>query len=393
MKRIAVFGAGARGKQFVSSNIDLNIAVVFDNDSNKSGTYMEGIEIKTPAQVTNIEEYQIIVCVTECGPICEQLNNMGLKEGENYSLEIEFTTKTILASEVQAGLFSAFKGQVGLEIEEKFEKSSEYWDIQKKHGNFYLYEKSLGSICMEKTTHALMYKGYCEACEEDADFRLDNTYCLDGRVAWRESCICPKCGCNSRMRYMIGKIKSIYQEGCDVYVNEYITPTYKALKRSIPGIIGSEYIGGTKAKSGDIINGILHEDAMKLSFPDESFDIIASNDVFEHVADYDRAFSEIYRCLKKNGKFIFSVPIFTTREETVTRAELDKSGNPVHIMPPDFHGNPLSDEGSLVFHEYSWDIIEFLKNSGFSDVHFIVYASAEKGYFGWFPLVIEAEKQ
>ena len=46
----------------------------------------------------------------------------------------------------------------------------------------------------------------------------------------------------------------------------------------------------------------------KLSFEDESFDIIFCFDVIEHLSDTSNLLNEAYRLLKKNGIFIISTP-------------------------------------------------------------------------------------
>lgn len=49
------------------------------------------------------------------------------------------------------------------------------------------------------------------------------------------------------------------------------------------------------------------ENAEHLSFPDESFDFVYSYGVLHHSADPSKAFSEVYRVLKPNGKAVLMV--------------------------------------------------------------------------------------
>lgn len=51
-------------------------------------------------------------------------------------------------------------------------------------------------------------------------------------------------------------------------------------------------------------------DACKIPYKSDFFDIVVSFDVIEHIKDDKGAVSEIYRVLKKNGYFVFSVPAF-----------------------------------------------------------------------------------
>ncbi len=45
-----------------------------------------------------------------------------------------------------------------------------------------------------------------------------------------------------------------------------------------------------------------------LPFHDNSFDAVVMNEVLEHIPDDKKVFSEVFRVLKPNGKFIISVP-------------------------------------------------------------------------------------
>tara|TARA_B100002051_G_scaffold256989_1_gene273975 strand:+ start:255 stop:941 length:687 start_codon:yes stop_codon:yes gene_type:complete len=49
-------------------------------------------------------------------------------------------------------------------------------------------------------------------------------------------------------------------------------------------------------------------DASNMPFEDNSFDIIFSSEVLEHVLEPEKVFKEICRILKPNGRFVFSVP-------------------------------------------------------------------------------------
>lgn len=53
---------------------------------------------------------------------------------------------------------------------------------------------------------------------------------------------------------------------------------------------------------------LVNADASKLPFKEESFDLIWSNCVIEHIEDDINVFKEISRCLKRNGEFIATLP-------------------------------------------------------------------------------------
>ena len=69
---------------------------------------------------------------------------------------------------------------------------------------------------------------------------------------------------------------------------EQITPIFKLLSERLLGveITGSEYVDATAVRGQDY-KGVRHEDAEALSFSDNSFDYVVSNEVFEQ--PYSRA--------------------------------------------------------------------------------------------------------
>jgi SAM-dependent methyltransferase len=160
-----------------------------------------------------------------------------------------------------------------------------------------------------------------------------------------------------------------------------VTPFYKRLVRQFPGttVVGSEFLGEA-AEPGTEIDGIRHEDGLRLSFPDASFDLILSNDVLEHVPDVTKAFGELRRVIRPGGSLLATFP-FTFRPTTRVRAGV-LSGRIEHFLPPIYHGNPLSSAGSLVFSDFGWDVLETCKSVGFSDAFFVCVHDMFRGYLG-----------
>ena len=106
---------------------------------------------------------------------------------------------------------------------------------------------------------------------------------------------------------------------------------------SHPGIVCSEYLDGVK--SGDRKNGILCEDFENLSFGDASFDLVISEDVFEHLKDFRRGFAEVYRALKKGGAHIFCVPFhFGTLTQPLYEF---RNGSAIPLGPIEYHGDSV----------------------------------------------------
>lgn len=69
-------------------------------------------------------------------------------------------------------------------------------------------------------------------------------------------------------------------------------------------------IAKTKVPQTHFAEGLAHA----LPYPDESFDIVISSDVIEHVEDADKMLSEIKRVAKTNATIIIGTPIKLTKK-------------------------------------------------------------------------------
>ena len=119
----------------------------------------------------------------------------------------------------------------------------------------------------------------------------------------------------------------------------------------------------------DVIPGSFHkgyrcENLENLTFEDNSIDLTITQDVFEHVFNPKAAFQEIARTLKPGGMHIFTVPIVNKDKPTQVTAKLDENNRIVHLVEnPEYHGNPISEDGSLVTNLWGYDICKFIFNA------------------------------
>lgn len=238
--------------------------------------------------------------------------------------------------------------------------------------------------------------GHCNGCNRASKFILDWNYSNGITPNYRERLICEHCGLNNRQRFMLGYLKTLINRKTSistVYCYEQITNFYQLLKAQLlasTDVFGSEYLG-YNIPSGETVNSIRHEDAMNLSFDDNSLDIVISNDVFEHVPDIQKTVQELYRVLKPGGKALISIPFNVESDATIQRAKIE-NGVLIHLLPEQYHGNPISAKGSLVFYDYSWNFLDYFINNSFQDAYALFYYSYFYGNLGKNQLLFVAEK-
>jgi tetratricopeptide (TPR) repeat protein len=230
--------------------------------------------------------------------------------------------------------------------------------------------------------------GYCYVCGAQVDFFIDYNSCCerDGirTPNWRERLVCPRCQLNNRMR----ATANIFDQICrpnpssSIYMTEQTTLLYQWFEQKYSHVCGSEYLGSSLDLGTYNDNGTRNEDLTALSFDNDSFDFIASFDVLEHIPDYRKALSECRRCLKPDGKLLFSVPFAPLSPKNIVRASVSETGEVINLLPPEIHGDPLSSDGCLCFYHFGWEILGDLKAMGFKDAKALFYWSGELGYLG-----------
>lgn len=132
--------------------------------------------------------------------------------------------------------------------------------------------------------------------------------------------------------------------------------------RGLPRYACSEYVPEL-AKPGSCTQaGLRCEDLERLSFADASFDLVVTQDIFEHVADPWRAFDEVWRVLAPGGRHVFTVPVHEGHLTTPRVCFTD--GARVDLLPPVHHGDPVRQGGSLVVTDFGDDLSQRLTQRG-----------------------------
>lgn len=250
---------------------------------------------------------------------------------------------------------------------------------------------------------AFRLPAFCSCCDSPQNMVFDWSLTQAGpgmlHIAWTEKLVCDGCGMNSRMRalweYAVSKLKLDQQS--TVYLPEQITPGFQKWHQRFPRAIGSEFISkDTTPGSLHVIAGseaVRHEDLTGLSFENECINLIVSQDVFEHIPDYKKALGECFRVLRQGGTLLFSIPFFPLLSETDVRVRLNSTGGLESDYPLEFHGNPMSSEGSLCFQHFGWDLLDDLRAVGFSQATAHSYWSPANGHLGSTFFVFSAVKQ
>jgi len=166
-----------------------------------------------------------------------------------------------------------------------------------------------------------------------------------------------------------------------LYAYEHVTAFFDRMRERLGNrAVGSEYLGPDMLP-GQVRDGVRHEDATSLSFPNASFDVLVSNDVFEHVPDIEATLFEARRILRPGGTLLFTVPFYGT-DATEQRAAL-VAGTAQHVSDPEYHGDPVRPEkGSLVFYHFGWDLLDLCRDAGFTTATMIAYYSMLFGHIG-----------
>ena len=142
------------------------------------------------------------------------------------------------------------------------------------------------------------------------------------------------------------------------------------LKKLSPEIYGVE-ISKEAAKEAKKKIDVIIADAQFLLFRENTFDIIISNQVIEHIADVDSFFMEINRALKSKGYLIISTPnlcalhnrilILLGMQPTCLHVSKVQVGNPLRGIETSGHVHAFSPSALKdLLHLYGFRIIKIL---------------------------------
>ena len=165
----------------------------------------------------------------------------------------------------------------------------------------------------------------------------------------KETLICWRCGAKLRNRRLAEVVLSTFPAaGGPRSLRDWsVRPEARALRvaeinridglhealGSLPFFAPSQYREVDDRAGG----AVPHEDLMRLTYPDASFELVLTSETLEHVPDLGVALSEIRRVLVPGGWHLFTVPMIPGVRSTFARMTLGPGGVPIHHAPPIFH--------------------------------------------------------
>lgn len=210
--------------------------------------------------------------------------------------------------------------------------------------------------------------GYCYACNSIVHFKAQGGW-------WRDQYVCLNCGSIPRERAIMFCIEKHFPQWRNLIIHESSPIPRGAtirLKSECAGYSDSQYFPGIQP--GTVHFGTRCENLEELTFEDNSIDLFITQDVMEHIFHPDRAFKEIARVLKPGGAHIFTTPLVNKDRSTTFSARLNEDGTIEHLVDrPEYHGNPVSLDGSLVTVRWGYDICSYIYNASglFSQIDYI----------------------
>jgi SAM-dependent methyltransferase len=198
------------------------------------------------------------------------------------------------------------------------------------------------------------HAGFCPVCGTAQRFRA--------RQHWyRDFLLCAGCGSIPRERALALVLERRFPGWRELAIHES-SPAARGISRKLaaecPGYVASQYFPAEPP--GATVRGFRNENLEALSFPDAQFDLTVTLDVMEHVNQPDQVLREVRRTLKPGGAYLFTVPTYKGKLASERRAHYRPDGTLALMAEAEYHGNPVSDAGSLVTFHYGYDFPELI---------------------------------
>jgi SAM-dependent methyltransferase len=203
-------------------------------------------------------------------------------------------------------------------------------------------------------------QGYCSICDSPTLFVQHDNWL-------RDFYHCQKCYSIPRQRAIAIVLNKFFPDWKSLKIHESSPggPSSKMIEKHCSEYTPTQFFQDIPL--GEFKDGIRCENLEQMTFEDNSFDLLISQDVFEHVMNPADAFKEIGRTLKLGGAHVFTIPWYPHLKQTVQRARQLDDGEIEFLEEAIYHGNPIDNKGSLVTFDWGVDFVDFIyANSGMS---------------------------
>jgi SAM-dependent methyltransferase len=254
------------------------------------------------------------------------------------------------------------------------------WQAWQKQHEVLLAARWLMAQQLRNAVNGPAFAGWCALCRTAVNYRISDSPQLAGVWYYRDDAVCSGCGMMGRLRMGVLLLQQLLGAGRpSIYVNEQISALYPWLLRHYADVQGSEYAPDPATHHvlqqrldwllrDQRPQRVVHEDATALSHPDGRFNALLSFDVLEHIPDYHAALREFARVLQPGGIAILTAPFLDNAQDTRIRARHLADGTLEHVLPPEYHGDPMvNGHQILCYQDFGWDILDALRSAGFRD--------------------------
>jgi SAM-dependent methyltransferase len=232
------------------------------------------------------------------------------------------------------------------------------------------------------------HRGFCPCCESRQTFTAKYDW-------YRDHLTCPGCGSVVRERALALVLRETLPDWRALAIHES-SPCARGLSAKLAregtNYIATHYFPNEAA--GAVVKGFRNENLEAQTFGDAVFDLVVTFDVMEHVYQPERVYSEVYRTLKPGGYYLHTFPIRKHLVEAATPlAELGPDGAVRHLTDtPEYHGNPIDEQGALVTFDYGYDISARIARWAPFDVRISRFWDQTHGLIGEYTEVISCRK-
>ena len=200
-------------------------------------------------------------------------------------------------------------------------------------------------------------EGHCPCCERPVEFVANHPWL-------RDHFVCDNCHSIPRQRALLKVLQDEFPGWRDAAIHESSPSDGGAsgrLRSDCRDYLSSQYF--PDHPFGETVFEHRNENLERMTFPDERFDLVITQDVMEHIFDTDAAFREIARTLKPGGAHVFTVPLVNKHEPSRVWAVRNPDGSPRFLYEPDYHGNPVDPRGAPVTMRWGYDIVQRIEDA------------------------------